>query len=175
MSVLHTVMAATLALSGTLPGLPSHRKRPANRRPDGSWIMGARERSRLAWRQRVDAAARAWLQARAHVWSLVYAPSWRKAWNGGDEAQRFSDAVFARDAAWDVKVAALAAPRPWRSPRKPDPRNHYPRRHRRACKECRCARGWLRMSERVAHLDPSDPYRTRFVKFTRNPHGRSDR
>lgn len=38
---------------------------------------------------------------------------------------------------WHALRAALSAPRPWRTGRKPDPRRRYSRAHRRACVSCR--------------------------------------
>lgn len=87
----------------------------------GPFTISARERSRLAWRQRVDAAARAYHLARM---------AWRA---------RVRDGKFGtfKWQAFKELADALSAPRPWRSQRKPEPRRRYSRSHRRACAKCR--------------------------------------
>ena len=85
----------------------------------GAWtVPGSRETARIAWRERVNAAARDWMTSGARtLWlSLTWHP--RKSYS------------------WRLH-AALTAPRPWRSSQRPDPRRRYSRSHRRACVSCR--------------------------------------
>lgn len=128
----------------------------------GPFTISARERSRLAWRQRVDAAARAYHSERM---------AWRaRVWDG--KFGTFDWRVFKELA------DALAAPRPWRSPRKPDPRRRYSRSHRRACKWCRGGMEWLvlaRSAESRGLFGLGCFRRDMYRHWRRNPHGRSDR
>jgi hypothetical protein len=143
--------------------------------------MGARETARLAWRSRVDAAARQiafyadiYTALRDNRWLYPRpSPRWSRSryvnrWVRGSKGGASDDAVAELD-------AALSSPKPWRSGRKPDPRRRYSRSHRRACAGCRRSGEWLRKISYVTALGLADPYAARFVKFTRDPHGRSDR
>lgn len=106
-------MAATLALGGNLPGLPKRQKRPMNKRPDGSWIMGVREQSRLEWRDNVNKAARNWSKLTA---SFRDRPGGRKQrWSG---ICRMIFRIMGCNGPCNDELGmldiALAAPRKWR-------------------------------------------------------------
>ena len=126
----------------------------------GPFTISTRERSRLAWRARVDAAAR-----EAKQMAFVHALGVRTSQCHGCIALR-------------EHRNALAAPKPWRSTRKPDPRRRYSRSHRRACWRCKRVTCWV-AEAKWARKCGRPEYR-RFVNreliwFRRNPHGRSDR
>ena len=123
----------------------------------GPFAIGTRERSRLAWRARVDAAARA-----KRGFLVLPDDTLQSAWARFDEVD-------------EVLTAALAAPKPWRSTRKPDPRRRYSRSHRRACRWCIVAGyGWRigQVSGYALKFAPNGDY---LCVELRNPHGRRDR
>ena len=125
----------------------------------GAWtVPGARETARIAWRARVNAAARAWGSAILAFRSAVDGPSFRRACVAGPDATRLGAAMAERDRTYPILHAALTAPRPWRSTRRPDPRRRYSRRHRMGCWWCSTAK-WLE----VRHIGNEE--------MTRDPHG----
>ncbi len=105
--------------------------------------MGERERARLAWRERVDQAARAWgasNMCRSYGGEVRGGVNWpglrpvrRRRWL---LTRTFTASPHEM---MDALDAALSAPRPWRSSRKPDARRRYPRSHRRWCWSCQVA------------------------------------
>ena len=89
-------------------------------------VPGSRETARIAWRARVNAAARDFGEAKPRIADLALHI---------DATYAYGEAVMVASRLH----AALTAPRPWRSTRRPDPRRRYSRAHRRACDGCRMA------------------------------------
>lgn len=117
----------------------------------GAWtVPGARETARIAWRERVNAAARDWMTSGARtLWlSLPWHPLKPYSWRLHD---------------------ALTAPRPWRSSRRPDPRRRYSRRHRMGCWWCSTAK-WLEVRHIGNEEMTRDPHGFRRHHFAM--HGR---
>lgn len=152
------IRAATLALGGSLPGLPRVR-----RHRYGAWtVPGPRETARLAWRARVK-----YLETRLRDARCSF----------GQDGHRDDCAACEMAEEW----CDLHRPsgRPWRSPRRPDPRRRYSRRHRRECAECRdtvdVVRVWMDCEKRELELGYdalASASRDHWTRWRRDPHGR---
>jgi len=103
----------------------------------------------------------------------------RLAWREyvGRYVQHLSDCGC--DVCWRNFRLALSTPKPWRSPRRPDPRRKYPRSHRRACAECRdtvdVVRVWMDCEKRELQLGYdalASASRDHWTRWRRDPHGR---
>ena len=139
--------------------------------------MSAREDARRAWREAVNAAAREWGGQCRHFRDKPI--GWCKRWSAigrlifrgmGVDSRLYHDPLGRLD-------YALAAPKPWRSSQRPDPRRRYSRAHRRGCIGCRRMGQWLRAAGLVARLRSykcaeNSGYIARFERFARDPHGR---
>ena len=176
------VMALAISATETAFPFPAGSPTPlGGLRPNGGkfspFAISTRERSRLAWRSRVDAAARAWAgteKCRNYAGCVDWLtdvsdrPIRRRRFLIGPPA-------YAPHEEADTLDAALAAPRPWRSQRKPDPRLRYSRSHRLACRKCSVAgHGWRigQVSGYALKFEPNGDY---LCVELRNPHGRSYR
>lgn len=138
--------------------------------------ISAREDARRAWREAVNAAARAWSKADRH-----------RHFRGASIVRSYRDTAGALTHELTFKVYgaledALSAPKPWRSSRRPDPRRRYSRAHRRGCVRCRVAHQWMHplilqlVLDLRAHPEwgagSEWSYVARFERLTRDPHGR---
>lgn len=110
------------------------------------WTLGPRETARREWRGRVDAAAREWERVRPLM--PQYHAGALRATRLRDDVERLVQYVMGRwprmpedrETVADAHLRALAAPRPWRSAQRPDPRRKFSRAHRRGCAACRSFR-----------------------------------
>ena len=135
---------------------------------------GAREAARIAHRERVNAAAREWDRAENAVQEYLDRPDYDGRGYGLQGLDEEAEA-----ACYSLGLA-LAAPRPWRSSRRPTPRRRYSREHRRGCERCRAVLRAVRRNEprtytwtweRVADV-PGCRKLNIVTVYVRDPHGR---